>query len=258
MKLNENSYFSKEANQEYMSVSQFKAFVQCEAQALHNIEFSGENESSAFLEGKLFEAWVSGDKNLFVTQHPELISSRGATAGKIKVEFNKIINSAERFLQQTLFKNIIDKCEKQIILTGEIEGVKVKCALDLFDRKTNSIYDIKCMKDFKEQWNKKEKAYVPWYYIYGYVLQLAVYREIVRQNFGEPKEIGLIAATKEEEPDLQAISFSKELLDIELEYFKHNIKRFNDIKLGKIKAIPCGECSYCKSIKNIKEFEVIS
>ena len=56
------------------------------------------------------------------------------------------------------------------------------------------------MKDFKEQWNKAEKAYVPWYYIYNYVLQLAVYREIVRQNFGEPKEVGLISATKEEIP----------------------------------------------------------
>lgn len=147
--------------------------------------------------------------------------------------------------------------KNKLFLLGEIEGVPIKCALDLFDRKTNSIYDIKCMKDFNEQWSKKEKAYVPWYYNYGYVLQLAVYRELVRQNFGEPKEIGLIAATKEEEPDLQAISFSKELLDIELEYFKNNVKRYNDIKCGKIEPIGCGECSYCKSIKNIKEFEVI-
>ena len=190
MLLDKNSYFSKEANTEYMSVSQFKAFAECEAQALHNIEIGGENE-------------------------------------------------------------------KQVILTGEIEGVKVKCALDLFDRETNSIYDIKCMKDFKEQWNKEEKSYVPWYYIYGYVLQLAVYREIVRQNFGEPKEIGLMAASKEEEPDLQAKSFSSELLDLELEYFKNNVKRYNDIKKGIVAPTYCGECSYCKSIKQITRFEVI-
>ena len=155
------------------------------------------------------------------------------------------------------FKDIINKCEKQVILTGKIEGVKVKCALDLFDRETNSIYDIKCMKDFKEQWNKEEKSYVPWYYIYGYVLQLAVYREIVRQNFGEPKEIGLMAASKEEEPDLQAKSFSSELLDLELEYFKNNVKRYNDIKKGIMAPTYCGECSYCKSIKQITRFEVI-
>ena len=257
MLLTQQNYFSKEANTEYMSVSQFKAFAECEAQALHNIEIGGENEKAAFLEGKLFENWVAGDRVLFMSQHPELISSRGATAGQLKAEFNKVIKAAERFLKQDFFKDIINKCEKQVILTGEIEGVKVKCALDLFDKKTNSIYDIKCMKDFKEQWSKEEKSYVPWYYIYGYVLQLAVYREIVRQNFGEPKEIGLMAASKEEEPDLQAKSFSSELLDLELEYFKNNVKRYNDIKKGIVTPTYCGECAYCKSIKQITRFEVI-
>ena len=257
MQLTQENYFSKEANTEYMSVSQFKAFAECEAQALHNIEIGGENEKAAFLEGKLFENWVAGDRALFMAQHPEMISTRGATAGQLKAEFNKVIKAAERFLEQDFFKDIINKCEKQVILTGKIEGVKVKCALDLFDRETNSIYDIKCMKDFKEQWNKEEKSYVPWYYIYGYVLQLAVYREIVRQNFGEPKEIGLMAASKEEEPDLQAKSFSSELLDLELEYFKNNVKRYNDIKKGIVAPTYCGECSYCKSIKQITRFEVI-
>lgn len=257
MELNIDSYFSKEANKEYISVSQFKSFVECEAQTLHNIEIGGENEKQAFLEGKLFENWVAGDRALFMAQHPEMVSTRGATAGQLKAEFNKVIKAAERFLEQDFFKDIINKCEKQVILTGEIEGVKVKCALDLFDRETNSIYDIKCMKDFKEQWNKEEKSYVPWYYIYGYVLQLAVYREIVRQNFGEPKEIGLMAASKEEEPDLQAKSFSSELLDLELEYFKNNVKRYNDIKKGIVAPTYCGECSYCKSIKQITRFEVI-
>lgn len=257
MNLNNENYFSSEANKEYMSVSQFKAFAECEAQALHNIEISGENEKTAFLEGKLFENWVAGDRVLFMSKHPELISSRGATAGQIKSEFNKVIKAAEKFLSQDFFKDIIEKCEKQVILTGEIEGVKVKCALDLFDKTNNSIYDIKCMKDFKEQWNKKEKAYVPWYYTYGYVLQLAVYREIVKQNFGEPKEVGLIAATKEEVPDLQAKSFSPELLDLELEYFKNNIKRYDDIKKGIIAPNYCNECDYCKSIKKITEFEEV-
>lgn len=257
MLLTQENYFSKEANQEYMSVSQFKAFAECEAQALHNIEVGGENEKQAFLEGKLFENWVAGDRALFMAQHPEMISTRGATAGQLKAEFNKVIKAAERFLEQDFFKDIINKCEKQVILTGEIEGVKVKCALDLFDRETNSIYDIKCMKDFEEQWNKSEKLYVPWYYIYEYVLQLAVYREIVRQNFGEPKEIGLLAASKEETPDLQAKSFSPELLDLELEYFKNDVKIYDNIKKGLLTPNSCGRCSFCKSNKIITSFDEV-
>lgn len=257
MNLTLQNYFSVEADKEYMSVSQFKNFKLCEAKAIYDLENDCQEEKQAFLEGQLFEALVSGDAQLFMAKHPEIISTRGATAGQIKSEFKKIINAAEKFNSQNFFRNIIDKCEKQVILTGEINGIKVKCALDLFDKETNSVYDIKCMKDFKEQWNKEEKAYVPWFYHWGYVLQLAVYREIVRQNFGDPKEIGLIAATKEDIPDIEAISFSSELLDLELENFKLKIKRYDDIKKGKLEPTKCSCCDYCKSIKNINRFEVI-
>ena len=257
MNLNLDNYYSVEANKEYMSVSQFKNFKLCEAKAMYDLENDFQEEKQAFLEGQLFEALVSGDAQLFMAKHPEIISTRGATAGQIKSEFKKIINAAEKFNSQNFFRNIIDKCEKQVILTGEINGIKVKCALDLFDKETNSIYDIKCMKDFKEQWSKEEKAYVPWFYHWGYVLQLAVYREIVRQNFGEPKEIGLIAATKEDIPDITANSFNSDLLDIELETFKNNVKPYDNIQKGIEIPIACNCCDYCKKIKSIEKFEEV-
>ena len=258
MILTKDNYFSKEADVEYMSVSQFKLFNECEAKALATINgLESATYKEAFVEGQFFEALVSGDKKLFIAQHPEIISTRGTTAGQIKSNYAKIISAAEKFNSQELFVDIIEKCEKQVILTSEFCDVKVKCAIDLFDKMTNSIYDIKCMKDFKEQWSKDEKAYVPWYYTYGYVLQLAVYREIVKQNFGEPLQVGLIAATKEDSPDVQALSFSYDLLDLEFEKFKSKIKRYDLIKKGLVEPIQCGCCDYCKSIKNIKEFEVI-
>ena len=259
MILTNENYFSKEADLEYMSVSQFKLFNECEAKALATIK--GQESATfkeAFLEGQLFEALVSGNAKKFMEDHPELISSRGATAGQIKSNYAKVVSAAEKFNSQTFFKKIMEKCEKQTILTAEFCDVKVKCAIDLFDKLTNSIYDIKCMKDFKEQWNKEEKAYEPWYYVYGYVLQLAVYREIVKQNFnGEPLEVGLIAATKEDAPDIQALKFSNELLDLEFKHFLDKIKRYDLIKKGFVEPIQCGCCDYCKSIKNIREFEVI-
>lgn len=258
LQLTPESYFSIEADKEYMSVSQYKNFKACSLKAYHDLQCPDATSKDSFLEGQLFESLVAGDSQLFMAKHPEMISSRGTTAGQLKANYQKVVTSAEKFNSQKFFRGIIDKCEKQVILTGEICGVPVKCCLDLFDRKTNSIYDIKCMADFKEQWNKEEKAYIPWYYHWGYVLQLAVYREMVKQNFGkEPKEIGLLAATKEEIPDIQALSFDKELLDIELEDFKKDIKLYDEIKKGIIKPKACNECSYCKSIKEIKEFEEI-
>lgn len=258
MKLTEENYFSTEADKEYMSVSQWKNFKNCQAKAYHDLEVKDTTYKSAFLEGHLFEELVSGNAEKYMQEHPEMISSRGATAGQLKAEFQRVVNAAEKFNSQKFFRNIIDRCEKQVILTGEICEVPVKCCLDLFDRKTNSIYDIKCMTDFKEQWNKKDKVYEPWYYTWGYVLQLAVYREIVKQNFGkEPKEVALLAATKEEVPDIQAVSFSKEILDMELEEFKNHIKLYDDIKKGKVEPHKCNECSYCKKIKEITKFEEV-
>lgn len=259
MNLTLENYYSKEADIEYMSVSQFKLFEECEAKALATI--LGQETATfkeAFLEGQFFESLVAGDKNLFMAKHSdEIVSKAGKTAGQPKANFKKVINAAEKFNSQEFFKEIINKCEKQVILTGEIEGVKVKCALDLFDRQTNSIYDIKCMGDFKEQWSKKDKMYIPWYYVYKYDLQLAVYREIVRQNFGEPKEVGLLAATKEEIPDIDALLFDSNVLSLELDYFKSKIKHYDNIKKGIEKPEACGICDYCKKTKTINSFREV-
>lgn len=258
MILTPENYFSIEADKEYMSVSQFKNFRSCEAEALHDLETPDTTYKSAFLEGHLFEELVAGDSKLFIAQHPEMISSRGSTAGQLKSEFQRVLKAAEKFNSQKFFKDIIEKCEKQVILTGEICGVPVKCCLDLFDRKTFSIYDIKCMKDFNEQWSKEEKKYIPWYYAWGYVLQLAVYRLIVKQNFNsEPKEVALLAATKEEIPDIQALKFDEYLLGLELEEFKNNIKHYDNLKKGIEKPVACGYCEYCKKMKQIYEFEEV-
>ena len=260
MILTSENYYNKEVDLEYMSVSQFKLFEECEAKALATIQGQEDATSKvAFLEGQFFEALVAGDKDLFMAKHhEELISSRGTTKGELKANFKDVLNAANKFNEQKFFKDIIDKCEKQVILTGEIEGIKVKCALDLFDKETNSIYDIKCMSDFKDQWSKKDKMYIHWYYQYNYDLQLAVYKEIVRQNFGEPKEVGLIAATKEKTPDIDALSFDLVLLNMELDYFKSKIKHYDNIKKGVEKPEYCGECDYCKKMKTISCFRRIN
>ena len=258
MVLTLENYFSIEADREYMSVSQYKNFKTCETKAMHDLEEKDTTYKQAFLEGQLFENLVAGDAKLFMAQHPEMISTRGSTTGQLKSEFQRVVKAAEKFNSQKFFKDIIEKCEKQVILTGEICEVPVKCCLDLFDRETFSIYDIKCMKDFNEQWSKEEKKYIPWYYSWGYVLQLAVYRLIVKQNFNcEPKEIGLLAASKEEIPDIQALKFDDSLLGLELIEFKNNIKHYDNIKKGLEKPIACGHCSYCKTIKQINKFEEV-
>ena len=63
VRLNSKNYYGKKANQEYMSVSQYKSFLKCEACAM--AELNGEyerEESSALLLGSLVDEMLTGTK----------------------------------------------------------------------------------------------------------------------------------------------------------------------------------------------------
>lgn len=258
MKLNSQNYFSKEADLEYISVSQYKSFRECQSKtmALLNSE-TDETTKESYLEGHLFETLIAGDIDLFFMQHPEMVSSRGATKGELKANFKKVVNAANRIKEQKFIMDIVNKCEKQVIMTGVINGIKVKCCADLLDKETGNIYDFKCMANFNETWNKENKCYMPWYYYYGYVLQMAVYQEIARQNFGKVFETHLIAATKEDEPDISALHFDNELLKLELDEFSNNIIYYDKIKKGLETPKSCNHCEFCKKNKIIINFEEV-
>lgn len=257
MILTQENYFSVEADKEYMSVSQYKNFKKCEAKAMFDLEQPSQETKDAFLEGELFEALVAGDADLFYMQHPEIIASRGTTKGELKANFKKVLNSAQRFNQQTFIKDIIRRSEKQVILTGVIGGVKVKGKLDLLDLENKLIPDIKCMANFNDEWDKKDKCYKPWYYTYDYVLQLAIYQELVRQNYGIVCDTCLLAATKEETPDVAALKFDNQLLEIELKEFINNVERYDRIKRDLVVPNACGTCDFCKANKKILRFDEI-
>jgi hypothetical protein len=55
MELNSNNYFSKEANIEYISVSQYKAFLSCEAREMACLigEWNNVAKSDALMFGSL-------------------------------------------------------------------------------------------------------------------------------------------------------------------------------------------------------------
>ena len=66
MKLTNENYFSKEADMEYMSVSQFKAFEQCEAAALASVKGEWERpKTTALLVGSYVDAHFEGTLDVF-------------------------------------------------------------------------------------------------------------------------------------------------------------------------------------------------
>lgn len=248
--LTSENYFSHEAMQRYMSNSQFKQFMTCSAAAMAELNDEwAEKKKDCFTEGHMFEALVCGNEELFYMQNPNIISSQGKTKGQPKSNYIKIIESAEALKRQATMMEIIERCEKQKIITGTINGVPYKGCIDLYDPMTGDCWDTKCMKDFSSQYSVDEGRRLEWWEVYGYHYQSAIYRELLRQSGFKAGRFGLMAATKETVPDVAWIVFDNKLLDNALDIVYETSPMYSMMKCGIVDAEPCGKCDYCKSVK---------
>ncbi|MGN0505429.1 MAG: PD-(D/E)XK nuclease-like domain-containing protein [Lachnospiraceae bacterium] len=242
--LNESNYFSKENELRYMGVSQYKAFRSCQASALAAVRGEYERKkTTALTVGSYIDAHFSGTMVLFRAQNPEIYKRDGS----LKSDYEQADYIISRIESQPLMMELLSG-EHQVILTGEIAGIEVKIKIDslLPDR----ICDLKIMRDFAPVY-REEEGRLPWYEAWGYDTQGAVYQEIVRQNTGRKLPFTLVAATKEEEPDLDVLELSQELLDYELEQFRQNAPVYDAVKHGVFPPERCEKCAFCRRTKTV-------
>lgn len=246
MRLTKRNYFSKKANMEYMSVSQFKAFTQCQASALAEIKGEYEREeSTALLVGSYVDSHFEGTLDKFKEQHPEIFKSNGS----LKAEYVQADAIIKRIERDGLFMDYMSG-KKQKIMTGTINFVPVKIKIDSLH--PDKIVDLKIMRDFESVYSE-ENGRLPWFSAWGYDLQGAVYQEIVRQNTGVKLPFFLAAATKEKTTDIDIVRIKQDDLDMALNRFKQDVELFDAIKKGVIEPERCGKCEYCKSSKVLTE-----
>lgn len=246
MNLNSKNYFSREMNSRYMSVSQYKSFKKCEFAAFSELnELYCRPESTALLVGSYVDSYFEGTLDEFKANHPQVFNSR---TGELKSDYKL----AEKIIFRTKLDELFCKYmsgQKQVIMTGEIEGVPVKIKIDSY-HEDKAIVDLKVMKDFKPIYIEGEGR-LNFIEAWGYDIQGAVYQEIVRQNTGKQLPFYIAAVTKEEAPDLAIIQVEQPYLDVKLEEFKQNIERFQAIKQGLIEPMRCEKCDACKNTKSI-------
>lgn len=244
MVLTNENYFSREAQMMYMGASQFKSFAACESAALAEIRGDwAQQESTALLVGSYVDAYFSGTLPLFRAQHSEIFTQKGT----LKSDYQYAEYIIQRIERDAKFMAAISG-GSQVIMTGKIEGVPVKIKVDslLPDR----IVDMKIMKDMEDVYNKEDREWQPFWKSWGYDIQGAIYREIVRQNTGELLPFGLAVATKEKpEPDIDLITLPSAALDESLEIVRSEIVYFDSIKKGLIEPERCGKCAHCRSTK---------
>ena len=85
------------------------------------------------------------------------------------------------------------------------------------------------------QYGFPEQGKISFIEAWGYDLQGAIYQEIVRQNTGERLPFGIIAATKQKEPDLGAFELPQHMLDTAMEEVKGRAESFDGIKKAYLK-----------------------
>ena len=249
MNLTADNYFSRESNTEFCSVSQWKAFRKCPACAM--AELRGEwqrEETPALLCGSYVDAWFEGTLDRFRAEHPELFTK----SGDLKADYKKAEEIIARVQRDPMFMEYMSG-EKQVIMTGVINGVKCKIKVDSLDIEHGRFTDLKVMKDFAPIYDEDELGRVPFWIAWKYDIQLAAYREIIRQNTGRTLKAYIAAATKQKIPDIAVIHMAESELDAALERFSAFLPAIDAMKKGFAGYDECGECDYCLSNKVLTE-----
>ena len=239
MELTNDNYFSMEADREYFSASQIKAFRKCEACAM--AELRGDYVrpmSQALLQGQFVDEALTGNYSEWVMRHPEICKRDG----NLKAEFMQCQDMVSRARRDPLFMEYMEG-DHQRILTAELLGVPFKAKLDVLHE--DRIVDLKTVKDLKP-------VYVPGHgrvdfaSAWDWPLQMAIYQRIVFEHTGKELPCYLAVITKETPADIRIIQIEQDRLDAEIAILASILPRYEMIKAGEIEPERCGNCAWCR------------
>lgn len=252
MLLNKDNYYSLEADQYYMSVSQYKSFLKCESSALAKVQGKFiEPKSDALLLGSYVHSWLDGTIEQFKESNPQLFSSKGLSKGELKASYQNA-NEMIKVLEEDPFIMMALSGEKEVIMTGELFGSPWKIRMDVYNSKFSRFADLKTVKAIREKYWHDEIGYCTFVEAYGYITQMAVYSEIERQNRGgDWLENYIVAVSKETPPDKAIITIDQDSLARELEVVESNMERILAIKSGELEPKRCEKCEHCRRTKKI-------
>ena len=265
MQITESNYFSLEVANKYIDVSTFKDFVgmpakkgcECRAMARLKGEFE-EEKSQALLMGSLVDEMLLGTNESlekFMVENPQLYSSRGATKGLLKAEYQRANQMVARAKQDEKFMRYLYG-EHQKIMTGTIFGVDWRIKIDNYIE-NKAIVDLKTAESIRKSYYSTEKGRTNLIVYYDYILQAAIYQEIVFQNTGKRLPFYFAILSKEPITDLEVVCIDNETLHERIygnEFNSGIADQVQNIRLimnGEIEPIECGICDYCLPRKKI-------
>lgn len=260
MHLMPSNYYSPEANASYYSVSQIKQFIDCPSCAMAELRgYYVRPKTTSLLVGGYVDAYFSGEMKEFCEANPEIFTKKG----DLKADFIKANEIIARIERDELAVMMLDG-KKQEIVTGQIDVYPFKAKLDILldgdqcreiaERFPNmgellfedgAIVDMKIMKDFEPLY-KPEEGRMHFITYWRYDLQGAVYQELVKQKTGKRLPFYILAATKQDPPDIRLFRVDQADMDVQLDSLRRDLPDIDTIKHGG--AIPerCESCAWCR------------
>ena len=239
MQLNEQNYFSKEADRAFFSASQIKSFKKCEAMTM--AELNGEYErpmSQALLQGQFVDTALTGDYGEWALNHPEIAKRDG----NLKAEFMLCQEMVTRARRDPLFMDFMEG-DHQTILTADLFGVPFKAKFDVLG--ADRIVDLKTVRDFSPVYLPGQGR-VDFATAWDWPLQMAIYQRMYEEVEGVRLPCYLAVITKETPPDIRIVQIEQERMDAEMAWLEQVLPRYEAIKSGAIDPERCEACAWCR------------
>jgi PDDEXK-like domain of unknown function (DUF3799) len=251
--LNQANYHSNEMNLKYMSVSQFKGFVECEAKSLAKLRGAYvEPSSNALLVGSYVHAALESEEAFqqFIEENSgSIFKARGGKYSEFECADRMI-----EVIKNDKFAMFALEGEKEQIYTAHLFGVEWKIKVDSINHQRRTFTDLKTTQDLhKRYWSTKYDEWVSFVEAWDYVLQMAVYRRVLKENLGYTYTPYIVAVTKENYPNKAVLHFDESRFEFEYEYLEMKMERVLAVKSGKEEPRRCEKCDYCRSTKILKD-----
>jgi hypothetical protein len=251
--LDKVNYFSTEADKQYMSVSQFKLFNECEAKAVAKLKGDyAPPSSNALLVGSYAHAAFESDEEFsaFIEENNgSIYKSRGGKYSDFETA-DRMIEA----LKMDPFALFAMEGEKECIYTAHLWGTDWKIKVDSVNHSRKTFSDLKTTQELqKRYWSDKYNGWVSFIEAWDYVLQMAVYRRVLQENVGQTYTPYIVAVTKETLPNKAVVHFDESRFDFEYEYLETKMERILQVKNGETEPVRCNKCDYCRATKKLTD-----
>lgn len=277
LKLTPENYYSHETDWDYMSFSLYKDFTKCEAAALAKLNEDWQPTSSPtpllvgnyihsyFESPEAHQAWLDRSETGAKTNR-ELMMTKPTKAnpdGHLRAEFKLADQMIQTLENDRLFNYVYMPGEKEVIVTGKIGDHEWKGKIDSLVLNKGYFCDLKTVDDIhKKHWDANNHRWTNFIEDRGYIMQAAIYKELIKQSFNYKCEPFIFAVSKQTPPDKGAFDFEDTdtyyLMKEALEEIQEKQDHFWQVMNGEVEPKHCGKCEYCRSMKELAAFQHVT